>query len=325
MCFFSIHRLREPDFFELIALGLSVRTEKPRLLGIGGTHVEVHRMMHAAAPQEERVPRAERLRAPGSPLIAHLAHARSIVLYIVSVGLLVALAVRGAQSMGYNWQWYRIERYLYQVVDGAFYPGPLLNGLGVTLQISALALVLTIVIGLAAAILRLSDSLSGRLLVNAYVEAIRNTPLLVQLYLFYFVLSPILGVDRFWTGVLCLAVFEGAFAAEMFRAGLQAVPRGQWEAARSLGLSTPLAYRLVILPQALRVILPPLTGLSVSLVKHSAIVSVIAVFDLTTEGRNIIADTFLTFEIWLVVAAIYLAVNGSLSMIVAVLETKLKG
>lgn len=269
--------------------------------------------------------RAERLRPPRAPLIAHVAHARSILLYVAAVGLLIALTVRGAQSMGYNWQWYRIERYLYQIVDGAFYPGPLLNGLGVTLQISALALVLTVVIGLAAAILRLSDSLSGRLLVNAYVEAIRNTPLLVQLYLFYFVLSPILGIDRFWTGVLCLAVFEGAFAAEMFRAGLQAVPRGQWEAARSLGLSTPLAYRLVILPQALRVVLPPLTGLSVSLVKHSAIVSVIAVFDLTTEGRNIIADTFLTFEIWLVVAAIYLAVNGSLSMIVAVLETKLKG
>lgn len=250
--------------------------------------------------------------------------ARAVLLYLVFVGMIVAVVVRGAQSMGYNWQWYRVGRYLYQIDDGVFYPGPLLNGLVVTLQISALALVLTIAIGLVAAILRLSSSISGRVLVDAYVEAIRNTPLLVQLYLFYFVLAPILGIDRFWTGVLCLSVFEGAFAAEMFRAGLLAVPAGQWEAARSLGLAKRYIYRLVVLPQALRIILPPLTGLSVSLIKHSAIVSVIAVFDLTTEGRNIIADTFLTFEIWLTVAAIYLVVNGTLSATVSCLESRLK-
>jgi polar amino acid transport system permease protein len=277
-------------------------------------------MMRATAPGLT----STGLRIPGLRLAITGAQARSILLYVVLVGAIVAVVVRGAQSMGYNWQWYRVGRYLYQIDDGVFYPGPLLNGLVVTLQISVLALVLTVVIGLAAAILRLSRSLSGRVLVDAYVEAIRNTPLLVQLYLFYFVLAPILGIERFWTGVLCLAVFEGAFAAEMFRAGLLAVPHGQWEAARSLGLPTRHVYRLVVLPQAVRVILPPLTGLSVSLIKHSAIVSVIAVFDLTTEGRNIIADTFLTFEIWLTVAAIYLVVNGALSTLVGCLESRLK-
>jgi polar amino acid transport system permease protein len=239
-------------------------------------------------------------------------------------GAIVWAVVYGAGRMGYNWQWYRVPRYFLRDIDGEYYAGPLAKGLLVTLEISAIALVLTIVVGLLAAILRQSGSLVGGGLVRVYVEAIRNTPLLVQLYLFYFVLAPILGADRYWTGILCLAVFEGAFAAEIFRAGIEAVPKGQWEAARSLGLPAARIYRHVVLPQALRLVLPPLAGLSVSLVKHSAIVSVIAVFDLTNEGRNVIADTFMTFEIWLAVAAVYLAVTGTMSAGVTLLERRLR-
>lgn len=245
--------------------------------------------------------------------------------FALFLGLLGWLLVSGARNMGYNWQWYQVPRHLWQVFDGEFYPGPLLKGLLVTLEISALALVLTIAIGLGAALLRLSGSVAGRWLVTGYVEAIRNTPLLVQLYVVYFILAPILGLERFWAGVLCLAVFEGAFAAEIFRGGILAVRRGQWEAAWALGLSRGAAYRTVVIPQALRVILPPLAGLGVSLVKHSAIVSVIAVFDLTNEGRNVISDTFLTFEIWLTVAALYLMVTVTLSLLVQGLERRLKG
>jgi polar amino acid transport system permease protein len=244
--------------------------------------------------------------------------------FAVFAGCVVWAAVYGAGRMGYNWQWYRVPRYFVREIDGEYYAGPLAKGLMVTIEISAIALLLTVAIGLLAAILRQSGSIAGGGLVRVYVEAIRNTPLLVQLYLFYFVLAPILGVDRYWTGILCLAVFEGAFAAEIFRAGIEAVPKGQWEAARSLGLPTARVYRHVVLPQALRLVLPPLTGLSVSLVKHSAIVSVIAVFDLTNEGRNVIADTFMTFEIWLAVAAVYLAVAGTMSAGVSLLERRLK-
>jgi polar amino acid transport system permease protein len=248
-----------------------------------------------------------------------------VVQFALFVGLLAWLLVQGAGSMGYNWQWYRVPRYLAQVFDGEVFLGPLLKGLLVTLEISALALVLTVVIGLGAALLRLSGSVAGRWLVIGYVEAIRNTPLLVQLYLVYFILSPILGLERFWAGVLCLAVFEGAFAAEIFRGGIMAVRKGQWESAWALGLSRGAAYRFIVLPQALRVILPPLAGLGVSLIKHSAIVSVIAVFDLTNEGRNVISDTFLTFEIWITVAALYLCVTVLLSLGVGLLERRLKG
>lgn len=243
--------------------------------------------------------------------------------FVVLCGALAWLTMRGAGQMGYGWQWYRVPQYLYRYVDGELIWGPLLRGLVVTLDITWWSLILTILIGLAAALLRLSDSLVGRTLARSYIEIIRNTPLLVQLYLFYFVLAPILGVDRYVTAILCLGVFEGAYAAEIFRAGILSVRKGQWEAAHSLGLDRIDTYRYIVLPQAIRLVLPPMTGQMISLIKASAIVSVIAIFDLTNEGRNVIADTFMTFEIWLTVAAIYLAITIALSVFVSWLETRL--
>lgn len=114
--------------------------------------------------------------------------------------------------------------------------------------------------------------------------------------------------------------FEGSFAAEILRAGIQSVPRGQREAADAIGLSRFNRFRDVILPQSIPLILPPLTGLIINLIKHSAIVSVIAVADLTTEGLNIISETFMAFEIWFTVAAIYLVVTVSLSFFVSWIE-----
>lgn len=233
------------------------------------------------------------------------------------------LLVEGAGALHYNWQWYRIPQYLYRIEEGVFYPGPLLRGLGVTLELTGWSLLLTLIFGLAAALLQRSSSWAAHAVARVYVEIVRNTPLLVQLYLVYFVLAPILDLDRFVAAVLALAIFEGAFAAEIFRAGIEAIPKGQWEAARSLGLSSHAVHRLVILPQAIRLVLPPLTSLAVSLIKHSALVSVIAVADLTTEGRNLIADTFMTFELWFTVAALYLALTISLSLLVSELERRL--
>ena len=213
--------------------------------------------------------------------------------------------VHGAQAMPYRWQWQRVPPYIFKVFDGHLYPGPLMQGLFVTLQISALAFLATLAAGLVAALLRLSGSPVGRALARCYIEVTRNTPLLVQLYVFYFVLAPILGIGRMTTGVLALGLFEGAFAAEIIRAGIQAVPAGQAEAAASLGLTQW---------QALRIVLPPLASLMISLVKHSAIVSAIAIFDLANEARNVISDTFMTFEIWLTVAGMYLVVTILLSL-----------
>jgi polar amino acid transport system permease protein len=251
---------------------------------------------------------------------------RTLLEVAAFAAIAVALAwliVRGAGAMPYRWQWERVPGYLYKTYEGAFYPGPLLRGLGVTLWISAAAFATTLAAGLAAAMLALSPSPVGRALSRGYVELVRNTPLLVQIYLFYFVLAPILGIGREATGILALGLFEGAFAAEIIRAGIAAVPRGQREAAESLGLSPWRVQRHVILPQALRIVLPPLASLAISLVKHSAIVSAIAIFDLANEARSIIADTFLTFEIWLTIAGIYLVVTLILSGLAQLLERRL--
>jgi len=245
----------------------------------------------------------------------------------VFAGLVLAfgwLTVHGAQSMGYNWQWYRVPQYVYRVIDGELIWGPLLRGLWVTLQITLYSTVLTLLIGLTTALLRMSNSFAGHALATVYLEAIRNTPLLVQMFVFYFVLAPIFGIDRFWVAVLCLSFFEGSFAAEIIRAGILAVPRGQWEASASIGLNSARTYRYIVLPQAVPLMLPPLTSLVINLIKNSAIVSVIAVFDLTTEGRNIIADTFMSFEIWFTVAAIYLVLTVTLSVLVGLLEKRVR-
>lgn len=245
-----------------------------------------------------------------------------LVAFAGFVALLAWVVLRGAQGMGYNWQWFRVQRYLWRVVDGEVIYGALIKGLIVTLQISALAMAIAAAIGLAAALLRLSRSPVGRALAYGYIEIARNTPLLLQVLIFYFIIAHILGISRFWAGVLSLAFYEGAFASEIIRGGVLAVRRGQWEAARALGLSSFDIYRDVVLPQALPLMLPPMAGVLVNLVKHSSIVSAIAIFDLTTEGRTIVADTFMAFEIWLTVAAIYLAITVALSLVVTGLERR---
>jgi polar amino acid transport system permease protein len=264
------------------------------------------------------------LRHPKDPVSAHIARsfwqiAQAIILFSIIAWLIYA----GAAAMEYRWQWYRVGPFFYRIIDGEFIPGPLFKGIIVTLQLAGVSSVLSILVGALTAIGRMSNSISGKSIASTYLEIIRNTPLLVQLFMFYFVLAPIFGIDRFWAGVMCLSAFEGSFAAEIIRGGIQAVDRGQNEAADATGLSKFDKYRYVIVPQALPLILPPLTGLLISLIKHSAIVSVIAVAELTTEGLNLISDTYMAFEIWFIVAGMYLVLTTSLSVLVNILEVKM--
>ncbi len=243
-------------------------------------------------------------------------------LFLAGAALLVWGVIAGAGAMGYNWQWYRVPRYIYRVIDGELIWGPLVKGLLVTIEITIWAGIVALAIGLVTALLRLSRSYAGHVIATAYLELVRNTPLLVQMYLFYFVLSPIIGIDRFWTGVLCLAVFEASFISEIIRGGILSIARGQWEGASALGLRPWQVYAKIVLPQAVPIMAPPMTSAVVNLIKNSAIVSTIAIFDLTNEGRNVIADTFLSFEIWLTIAAIYLSLTISLSAVAARLEVR---
>lgn len=240
------------------------------------------------------------------------------------MAVLIGLTIRSTEGLGYHWQWYRIPSYLLSISEGEWKIGPLLQGLAVTFQITAVSLILAPAIGLTAALMRLSGSLVARWVARSYIELIRNTPLLVQLFFIYFVLSPVLEISAFASAVLALSLFEGAYASEIFRAGILSIHRNQWEAAFSLGLGTWRTYRLVILPQAVRHVLPPLTSQVISLVKDSALVSTIAIYDLSMQAQAIISETYLVFEIWFTVAAVYLVITLSLSVTVALMEKKLR-
>ncbi len=249
---------------------------------------------------------------------------KDIFQFVVLIMVIVWLISLGTARLGYNWQWYRLPRYLFRVEEGHLIAGELIQGLLFTLRITAVSLVLALVIGLTTALLRLSETLMGRILTRIYLEVIRNTPLVVQVYLVYFVIGPILGMERFSAAVMALSLFEGAYMSEIFRAGIVSLHKGQWEAAYSLGLSNFDTYRDIILPQAIRRILPPLTGEIISLIKNTSLVSLVALNDLALQARIIAADTFLTFEVWFATALIYLAITVPLSFAVNALEKRYK-
>ncbi len=201
--------------------------------------------------------------------------------------------------------------------------GPLLTGLWTTLWISAAASVLGLIIGMVAGLMKISKNYTVSTLAAIYVEIIRGTPLLVQIFIAYFFFGTVFNLNRNVAGIGALSLFAGAYVAEIIRAGIQSIPKGQMEAARSLGMSMPQAMMDIVLPQAFKRILPPLSGQFISLIKDSSLVSVIAITDLTKSGREIITSTFATFEIWLVVAAMYLIVTSVLSQFVFYLERRL--
>jgi polar amino acid transport system permease protein len=244
--------------------------------------------------------------------------------FILLIAVVVWLMSMSTARLGYYWQWYRIPRYIFRIEDGQLVAGKLIEGLMFTFRISGISLLVAFAIGMTTALLRLSSSFMGRTLARGYMELIRNTPLVVQIYLVYFVIGPILGLGRFSSAVMALGLFEGAYMSEIFRAGIVSLHKGQWEAAHSLGLSTVDTYRDVILPQAMRRILPPLTSEVISLFKNSALVSIVSLSDLSLQARIIAADTFLTFEVWFTTAAIYLVFTVALSTVVYNMEKRFK-
>ncbi len=248
---------------------------------------------------------------------------RAALVLLVFCGVGLACVQIGTALPVYDWQWHRVWRYLGRWTETGFQAGPLLEGLGLSVVIAAAAFVLAVGLGLVMAVLRLAPWPVGRALSGIYIGTFRNTPLLLQLFFIYFLLSPILGLSPVGSAVLALGAFTGAYMAEMFRAGLLAVPRAQWEAALSLGFGTGQTLRLVILPQAVRRMLPPLTSQIVSLIKDTSLVSAIAVADLTLRAQQIIAETFLAFEIWLLVAAIYLVLTQTVASLARHLEQRI--
>ena len=201
--------------------------------------------------------------------------------------------------------------------------GVLLQGVLMTIKLSLISLFFAIIIGLVAALMRISTNPLSRNFAFLYVEIIRGTPLLVQIFIVYFFLGTIFDLDRFTAGIAALSVFTGAYIAEIIRSGIQSIPPGQMEAARSLGMSYPKAMTYVILPQAFKRTLPPMAGQLINLVKDSSLVSVISITDLTKAGREVVAGSFATFEVWFTVAALYLVLTSTLSFGVQRIEKRL--
>ena len=202
----------------------------------------------------------------------------------------------------------------------------LLVGAGVTIKITALSVALGVVIGLFVGIARISRIKLLRVLAAIYVDFFRGTPLLVQIFLVYFALPVITGqrVDPFVAAIGSCGINSGAYVAEIFRAGIQSIDKGQMEAGRSLGMTWVQTMRYIIVPQAFKRVIPPLGNEFIALLKDSSLVSVIGFEELTRRGQLIIAKTYGSLEIWLSVAVIYLAMTLTISRFVAYLERRYK-
>ena len=200
----------------------------------------------------------------------------------------------------------------------------LLLGAGVTIEITAVSVFIGFCIGLFVGIARICKVKVLRILAAIYADCIRGTPLLVQIFLIYFALPLLTGqrVEPFVAAVAACGINSGAYVSEIFRAGIQAIDVGQMEAGRSLGLSWWQTMYYIILPQAVRNILPPLGNEFIAMLKDSSLVSVIGFEELTRRGQLIIAQTYGSFEIWSTVAVLYLIMTLAISRVVAMLEKK---
>jgi polar amino acid transport system permease protein len=263
--------------------------------------------------------------------------------------------VRVSDVLVYKWNWGFLPKVLFRrdETSGWWEPNVLLEGLLTTIRLSFWAMVIAIVLGLALGVMATMQRLLPRLVSLAYVGLIRNVPPLVFIFVFYFFISsqviPALGVDTWarelgptgertmgWllgppdilenliSGVLCLAMFEAAYIAEIVRAGIQSVPNSQTEGAKSLGLTKFQTFRLVILPQALRAVTPPLANQFILLVKNSAIVSLISVQELTFMGSEIAISTGRRFETWITVAIMYFVLCYGLAWMFARMERRMR-
>lgn len=210
---------------------------------------------------------------------------------------------------------------LWLVVDMHFFA--FLRATGITLQLTVVSLAFAVVIGLVFAFLKLSRNPIANLLANAYIGIVRGTPLIVLLMFLYFGISSIVVLTSFWAGSLALAIHAGAYVAEIFRGAIQSIDNGQHEAARSLGMSSRLSMRLIILPQAFRRAIPPLGNQFIIGLKDSSLVAFLGVSEIYSTAMTAAAANFKPFETYLVAGLYYLVLVLIFTVLVHRLEAKL--
>jgi len=276
-----------------------------------------------------------------------------IIVLLAAFAFYVAYRIK--VGLNYRWHWKSIPQYLLfrHPETGRWTVNYILQGLFTTLRLSFWATLLAIVIGTLMGVFRTTKSLFLRMIGRTYVELIRNLPPLVLVFIFYFFVAdqimPIFGLDpfvrsrslgtqavlsmlfapvslftQFISSVITIAFFEGAYIAEIIRAGIESVERGQREAAYALGLSWLDQMRFVVLPQAIKRILPALAGQFISTIKDSAIVAAISIQELTYQGMQLAVSTHFIFEVWILVSLLYLVLTLTLSLGVSRLEKRLR-
>lgn len=274
-----------------------------------------------------------------------------VFLMLAAAGLYLSYRVK--VGLHYNWNWGVLPQFLFRYDPEAarWVPNLLMQGFFNTVRLSIWGTLLASLIGLLMGLWRVSHSLFYRLMGRSYVEICRNLPPLVLIFIFYYFVSdqimPILGVEDFVRGsspatqallafllappdliapflsaLITLAIFEGAYITEIVRAGIQSIERGQWEAGRALGMGRWQLMRHVILPQAMRRILPPLAGQFISLIKDSSLLGIIAIRELTKATREVVTTSLQPFELWFVCALLYLVLTFTLSMLLQYVERR---
>ncbi|HKL01109.1 MAG TPA: amino acid ABC transporter permease [Desulfotignum sp.] len=285
--------------------------------------------------------------------------ARRFTLVDLAVVLAVAAAVvfffvRMVRVLDYQWEWDIIPGYFLfrDPATGRLQPNMLLLGFLTTIKLSAWSMVLAFFLGTVSGVMGAKGGFPSRLISRFYVETARNIPSLVLVILFYYFVSSqfldALGLDiwlrsqsdtmqrmvsffladtgqinAFVSAAVALGIYEGAYISEIVRGGINSISAGQWEAAWSIGLSPFNTFRLVVLPQAFRKVAFPMAGQFISTIKDSAIVSVISVQELTFQGMELMAATFLTFEIWITITVLYFVLTFSLSRSISFVEKRM--
>ena len=262
--------------------------------------------------------------------------------------------VQMSGNLNYHWRWEKIPNYIFKYHTGReeWFANLLLQGLIVILFPSIYATILALILGVVLGIARCSRNLVIRMLARTYLEFLRNIPPLVVIFIFYFFLAEQLiqamnieswsykiakmENNQIWeffcgdmrrfpsliSGVIVLALFESAFVGEIVRAGIQSVDRGQGEAARSIGMSSFQEMRYIVLPQAMKKIMPPMANQFITLIKDSSIISLISVQELTYKTAELVSSTHMIFEAWLTTAAFYFVICFGLSLLFTRLERR---
>lgn len=278
-----------------------------------------------------------------------------LLLILIIAAAVIYLGYRIEAGLEYRWNWQVIPQYLFRFDDegGGWVPNLLIQGLMTTIRLSFWSLVLALPVGLVAGLLRISLHLFNRMLGGWYVNLFRNMPPLVLILICYYFISdqilpqlgltdllhaapqsvqqlaglflaPVDQLEVFLAAVATLALYEGAYIAEIVRAGIGSIESGQWQAGQALGMRRWQVLLHIVLPQAYRRMIPPLAGQFISTIKDSAIVSVISLQELTFQGMELMAATYLTFEVWISVAVLYFLLTYACSWLAGVLEQRMR-